>query len=57
MGANAQKDTFGVVAARYIEKECPKLARGSEFERIISRELLPKWKDLPLSEIAVAVDL
>ena len=43
--------TFGDVATDYIARECPQLSRGAEFERIIERELLSRWRDRPLKEI------
>jgi integrase len=44
-------NTFGEVAARYIERECRRLARGSEIERTIRRELLPSLGDRRLAEL------
>ena len=43
--------TFGDVAREYVNRECSKLARGWEVERIIARELLPKWRDRPMAEL------
>lgn len=43
--------TFGDVAREYVKRECSKLARGWEVERIIARELLPKWRDRPMAEL------
>jgi integrase len=43
--------TFGEIAARYIERECPRLARGQEVESIIRRELLPPLGTRPVAEL------
>ena len=39
------RGTFGAVAENYIKRECPRLKRGWEIERIIRRELMPAWRD------------
>jgi integrase len=44
-------DTFGELATRYIERECTRLARGAEIERVIRRELLPELGTRPLTEL------
>jgi integrase len=44
-------DTFGELATRYIERECPRLARGDEIERIIRRELLPEIGNRQFAEL------
>ncbi len=46
-----EKVTFGDVAAEYIKRECPRLARGDEFARIIDRDLLSRWADRPFDAI------
>jgi integrase len=43
--------TLGELATRYIERECGRLARGSEIERTIRRELLPVLGDRRLAEL------
>ena len=43
--------TFGAVAERYIKRECPRLKRGWEVERIIRRELMPAWRDRSIVEL------
>jgi integrase len=43
--------TFGEIATRYIERECRRLARGGEIERLIWRELLPALGPRPFSEL------
>ena len=56
--AEAQR-TFGVIAERYITRECQsrdkdggrRLTRGREIEALIRRELLPVWSDKPMEKI------
>jgi integrase len=43
--------TFGELATRYIERECPRLARGGEIDRIIRRELLPMLGERRFTEL------
>ncbi len=43
--------TFGSIAEQYIERECPRLRRGWEVERIIRRELMPAWCNQPIAEL------
>jgi integrase len=43
--------TFGELATRYIERECPRLARGGEIDRIIRRELLPRLGERRFAEL------
>ncbi len=43
--------TFGSIAEKYIERECPHLRRGWEVERIIRRELMPAWGNRPIAEL------
>lgn len=45
------RETFADLATDYVSRECPRLARGKEFEAIIKRELLPHWRDVPIREI------
>jgi integrase len=43
--------TFGEIATRYIERECSRLARGKEIERMIRRELVPALGPRPFAEL------
>ena len=43
--------TFGELATRYVERECARLARGSEIERTIRRELIPLLGNRRLAEL------
>src|SRR5690348_10415047 len=43
--------TFGELATRYIERECTRLARGAEIERLVCRELLPPLGNRRLAEL------
>ncbi len=43
--------TFGAIAESYIERECSRLRRGWEVERIIRRELMPAWSNRPIAEL------
>jgi len=36
-------ETFGELATRYIERACPRLARGAEIASLVRRELLPPF--------------
>ncbi len=36
-------DSFGELATRYIERACPRLARGAEIASLVRRELLPPF--------------
>ena len=44
-------DSFGELATRYIERECVRLARGTELARLIRRELLPVFGVRPFAEL------
>jgi integrase len=44
-------DSFGAIAMRYIDRECPRLARGAELAATIRRELLPAFGDRPFAEL------
>lgn len=43
--------TFGTVAEEYIRRETPKLKRGAEIASVIRRELLPAWRDKPITSL------
>jgi integrase len=43
--------TFGELATRYIERECTRLARGAEIERLVRRELMPQLGNRRLAEL------
>ena len=43
--------TFGSIAEMYIKRKCPDLARGAEIDRMIRREILPRWGDRPIAEL------
>lgn len=43
--------TFGDIADEYIKRECARLARGSEIQSVIERELLPTWRDIPIADL------
>jgi integrase len=43
--------TFGELATRYIARECGRLARGAEIERIVRRALLPGLGNRSLAEL------
>jgi integrase len=43
--------TFGEIAVRYMARECQRLARGAEVERIIRRELLPALGARPFTAL------
>ena len=52
--ARAEADTpntFGQHAKKYIERECPRLARGEDIASIIRREILPHWDRRPIKEL------
>ena len=44
--------TFGSVAEDFIREKLPAERKGKDAEREIRRDLLPKWKDKPISSIA-----
>jgi integrase len=43
--------TFGELATRYMERECTRLARGAEIERLVRRELMPQLGNRRLAEL------
>ena len=43
--------SFGAIAMSYIDRECPRLARGAELASTIRRELLPVLGDRPFAEL------
>jgi len=46
-----QADTFAAVAEQFIERHA-KQRRWPEFERILRRDVIPKWRHQPISEIS-----
>ena len=42
---------FGQLAATYVERECPALARGTDVASVIRREILPHWAAIPATEL------
>ncbi len=46
-----QTQTFGKLAEQYIEKECPNLARGSDVESVIRRQIIPALGSMPCAQI------
>lgn len=43
--------TFGPLAEAYIKREVPRLARGSEIESLIRRQILRDWKDRVVDDL------
>jgi integrase len=43
--------TFGELATRYMKRECTRLARGAEIERLVRRELMPQLGNRRLAEL------
>lgn len=48
---NKRSTTFAAVANDFIKLKLPGERKGKDVEREIRRDLLPKWKDLPVTEI------
>lgn len=48
----ATKDTFGKLAALYLERHAKRTKRSwQEDERILNRDLLPAWRDVPVRSL------
>ncbi len=43
--------TFGQLAKDYIDRECPKLARGEDIASVVRREILPPWDHRAIEEL------
>ncbi len=49
--AEPKPDTFGAIADKYIETECPGLVRGAEVKSAIERGLIPRIGDVPIVDL------
>jgi integrase len=47
----AQRDTFGVVAASFIERHVKPLRTARAIENMVKCDLLPRWADRPIASI------
>ena len=43
--------TFGTLAEQFIQRECPRLARGVDVASVVRREILPHWGDVPIMDL------
>ena len=47
----ARANRFGALAGEYIKRRCPSMDSGKEVERIIRKDLLPRWGRIPSANI------
>ncbi len=42
---------IGPLAELFIQRECPRLARGADVASVVRREILPHWNDVPIIDL------
>lgn len=52
--ARKRANTFEAVAEDFIREKLPSERRGKEVEKDIRRELIPRWRNMPITEISRA---
>lgn len=51
VAAALERNTFALIAEKFITRKCKSQRRGRAVERIIRNELVPLWGDRPLADI------